>query len=62
VQAPALEGTRIGPGLGLSAGGGWRHVATEMKLHGDHQTLPKFFLLEIKLALVLERRSKGTYG
>ena len=26
VQAPALEGMHIGPGLGLSAGGGWRHV------------------------------------
>jgi len=26
-QAPVLEGMRIGPGLGLSSGGGWRRVA-----------------------------------
>ena len=26
VQAPVLEGLRIGPVLGLSAGGGWKHV------------------------------------
>jgi len=27
VQAPALEGKHTGPGLGLSTGGGWRHIA-----------------------------------
>jgi len=26
VQAPVLEVMRTGPGLGLSAGGGWRYV------------------------------------